>query len=100
MSVLVKRRSFTRRWIRFGEEFVDAANNVNDCFPNVQAQGPWPRAAKMAIRLMAKRCSGRFPPCTKRGDDGIFRPGGGGSRVVFLLVFPLWFFPGGVFCFG
>jgi hypothetical protein len=35
----------------------------------------------MAIRLMAKQGSYRFPPCTKRGVDGIFRAGGGGSRA-------------------
>src|SRR6202035_4146042 len=40
---------------RFGEGGLLAENNVNDCFPIEQARSPRPRAAEMAIRLMAKR---------------------------------------------
>ena len=60
-----------------------AENNVNDCFPTEQAPALHAGAAEMAIRLMAKRRPSRFPPCTKRADDGIFRPEAAGPGTNF-----------------
>src|ERR1700722_104838 len=67
----------------FGEGCYLRRNTVNGFFPKGGRTEALPTIAawlKIPFDQWLSRAPAFFPPCAKRGVDGIFRPGGGRSR--------------------